>query len=80
MTTPAPISPAALTRLRKRLPRGAASTAFTRLKGAFSRPYIYMCLNGSRYNQAVMDVLLAIAEEHEAKTQEMNARAMGSNR
>lgn len=77
MASTTPLTPEALERLRLRLPRGAASVAADRLRGRFSRPYIYMVLNGSRYNQTVMDVLLAIAEEHEAETEQLNARAMG---
>lgn len=69
-------TPAHLSKLRKRLPRGYQTTAVKRLR-RYSQSYVSMVANGTRANAAVMKMLCRIAEEHEAAQQELNARMAG---
>lgn len=74
------ISKASLRKLNRRLPKGAVPMALDRLSQrgiAYAPSYLYMILKGKRFNAAVIDVLIEVANEHEQEQKQRNARAQG---
>ena len=70
-----------LRRLRKRLPNQFMEAALGRLGGQgreMSKSYISQVINGNRFDQQVIEVLIAVAEDHQKELSELKARARGA--
>lgn len=67
----------ALETLRKRLPRGYQSTLVRQFDGRYSQSYISRVAHGTLSNEEVLVALVELAEEHERKQAELEARARG---
>jgi hypothetical protein len=64
--------------LRKRMPRGYLALAQERLKNRnLSDSYISQVITGVRLDKEVLNVLLEVAETHEAELKAMAQRARG---
>jgi hypothetical protein len=71
-----------LKRLRKRMPTGYLNLAIERLaqKGRdLSDSYISQNINGDRFDQGVIEVLIELADENDARHTNLKARANGKH-
>lgn len=69
-----------LRKLRNRLPVGFREAAQNKLlnRGKHVSPqYVSQVISGSRRDLTVLEVLIEVAEDHEAKVAELKARARG---
>ena len=72
-----------LKRLRKRLPRTFMKSAQDKLivKGRdLSKSYISQVVNGGRFDQGVIEVLIKVADEHQRQNARLAARARGKRK
>ena len=71
-----------LRRLRKRMPPGYLNLAMDRLEKLgrkLSDSYISQNINGDRFDQGVIEVLIELADENDARLTELKARSRGAH-
>jgi len=69
-----------LQRLRKRMPPGYLKAALDRLFAEgreVSDSYISQVMTGERFDQGIIEVLIGLADENDARLAELKARARG---